>query len=149
MYSIFEDSRNIDMFNLPKLVRKSKSILKLSEKSWPPAIAGTKFCRILCCNGRSKLLAFVMVQIKCVNSSVKPPKNAACANSGSVSAIFDKTCSYLFKLATKSFRYLSLRRWLSITAPRRRMPSNVKLTLVFAPTTVVVSKYLFPYIVSK
>ena len=142
MYSIFEDSRNIDMFNPPKLVRKSKSILKLSEKSWPPAIAGTKFCRILCCNGRSKLLAFVMVQIKCVNSSVKPPKNAACA-------IFDKSCSYLFKLATKSFRYLSLRRWLSITAPRRRMPSNVKLTLVFAPTTVVVSKYLFPYIVSK
>ena len=121
------------MFNPLKLVGKDKCIISLPEQSWSPVIAGINFCLIACFNGRR------MVQMKYVNLFVKSPANAVYANCGSVSVIFDNSCSWLFKLARWLFTYLSLKGWLLITDPRCRMSSDVKLTLVFAKTTVVVS----------
>lgn len=49
-----------------------------------------------------------MVQKKYVNLFVKPSTNGAYADSGSVSAVFDKGCSWLFNLAKSYFAFFSL-----------------------------------------
>ena len=49
-----------------------------------------------------------MVQKKYVNLFVKPSTNGAYADSGSVSAVFDKGCGWLFNLAKSYFTFFSL-----------------------------------------
>ena len=126
------------IFNSPYRVDNDNRTLSLSEQMWPALIAGMNFCRIVCSNGSSNSLISGMAQMKYVSLLLKPRSvnkirqftfetqtNAGYADCSSVSAIFDKTCSWLFKLVTSSL----------IWSPWCRMPSHVKLTLVFRKTT--------------
>ena len=49
-----------------------------------------------------------MVRMKYVSLLLKPLTNAAYADCGLVSAIFDMSCSWLFKLVTSSLTSFSL-----------------------------------------
>ena len=124
LYSKFAVSWKNSIFNPPYHAGNDYSIFSLSEQIWPPVIAGMNFYRIVCSNGSSNSL-LGMMQMKYVSLHIKPLTNVTCVDCGLVSAIFDKSCSWLFKLVGSS-----------------RMPCDVKLTLVFPKTTFAFSKYL-------
>ena len=63
-------------------------------------VAGMNFCSIVCSNRSSNSLILGMVWIKYVSLLLKPLKNSAYADCGSVTAIFVKNCRLLFKLIT-------------------------------------------------
>ena len=104
------------------------------EQMWPPVVARINFCQIVCSNGSSNSPILGMVRMKYVNLLLKPLAYAAYADFGSVSAVLNKSCCWLFKLVTSSLKYFSF-------YFRCRKTFDVKLNLVFPKTTFSASKY--------
>ena len=61
--------------------------------------------QIVCSNESGNSLISGTVQMKYVSLFLKPAANAENADFGLVSAIFDKSCRWLFKLVTSSLTY--------------------------------------------